>query len=58
MSIMDFGHKSFVHTTGLKERIQEAERRDEEQEESVFSDNPDPYLRMLEDQKRGYADYE
>ena len=59
MSIMDFGHKSFVtHTTGLKERIQEAERRDEEQEESVFSDNPDWYLRMEADQRKGWADYE
>lgn len=27
-------------------------------EESVFSDNPDSYLRILEDQKKGWADYE
>ena len=37
-----------------KER--EAER--DEQEESVFSDNPDWYLRMCEDQRKGFADYE
>lgn len=55
--ITDFGRNSFVtHTTGLKERIREAER--DEQEESVFSDNPDWYLRMCEDQRKGFADYE
>ena len=57
MTITKFGRSSFVTWTAedlRKER--EAER--EEQDESVFSDNPDWYLRMLEDQKRGYADYE
>ena len=29
-----------------------------EPEDSVFSDNPDWYLRMCEDQKKGWADYE
>ena len=29
-----------------------------EPEESVFSDNPDWYLRMCEDQRKGWADYE
>ena len=28
------------------------------EEESVFSDNPDWYLRMQEDQRKGWADYE
>ena len=58
MSINDFGRKSFVTWTAedlRKER--EAERRDE-QEESVFSDNPDWYLRMCENQRKGFADYE
>jgi hypothetical protein len=58
MNIMNFGrHTGFVRTKGLKERIREAEHRDE-QEESVFSDNPDWYLRMVEDQRKGFADYE
>ena len=57
MTINEFGQRSFVTWTAedlRKER--EAER--EEPEESVFSDNPDWYLRMVEDQKRGFADYE
>ena len=59
MTINKFGRNSLVTwTKGLKERIQEAERRDEEQEESVFSDNPDWYLRMCEDQRKGFVDYE
>ena len=58
MEINKFGRNSFVRVKGLKERIQEAERRDDEQEESVFSDNPDWYLRMCEDQRKGFADYE
>ena len=58
MEINKFGQRSFVRVKGLKERIQEAERRDEEQEESVFSDKPDWYLRMCEDQRKGFADYE
>jgi hypothetical protein len=53
--IMTFGHNSFI--TWTRQDL-EAERRDEEQEESVFSDNKDWYLRMKEDQRRGYADYE
>ena len=56
--ITEFGRNSFVRVKGLKERVQEAERRDDEQEESIFSDNPDWYLRMCEDQRRGFADYE
>jgi len=30
---------------------------DDAKEESVFSDDPDPYLRMKEDQRMGWADY-
>ena len=29
-----------------------------EDDESAFSDNPDWYLRMCEDDRKGYADYE
>ena len=58
MEINKFGQRSFVRVKGLKERIQEAERRDDDQEESVFSDNPDPYWQMINDQKKGWADYE
>ena len=59
MDINDFGRHSHITWTAedlRKER--EAERRDEEQEDSVFSDSPDWYLRMVEDQKKGFADYE
>ncbi len=54
-NINDFGRNSFV--TWTRESL-EAERRDEEQEESVFSENPDWYLRMKEDQRKGWADYD
>lgn len=56
-SLRDFGRHSHITWTAedlRKER--EAER--EEQEDSVLSDNPDWYLRMIEDQRKGFADYE
>lgn len=57
MTINDFGSRSFVsQTAGDLRNEREAER--DEQEESVFSDNPDWYLRMCKDQRNGWADYE
>ena len=38
--------------------LEEARLMTEPKEKSVFSDNPDWYLRMKEDQKRGFADYD
>ena len=40
------------------EDILEEARLMTEQEDSVFSDNPDWYLRMEADQRKGWADYE
>ncbi len=34
------------------------QEKQEEQEESVFSDNPDWYLRMQEDSRKGWANYD
>ena len=38
--------------------LEEARLMTEPEEESVFSDSPDWYLRMCEDQRKGFADYE
>ena len=56
--ITDFGRNSFVNWTAEDLRKEREAECDDEQEESVFSDNPDWYLRMCEDQRKGFADYE
>ena len=38
--------------------LEEARLMTEPEEESVFSQNPDWYLRMCEDQRRGFTDYD
>ena len=62
---------SFVSWTTCRiERVEQAEKADlflrrnlmrqnnkGEEQESVFSDNPDWYLRMQEDEFAGWADY-
>lgn len=55
--INKFGQRSFVNWTAEDLRKEREAERDE-QEDSVFSDNPDWYLRMCEDQRKGWADYE
>ena len=57
MSIIDFGRNSHITWTAEDLRKEREAERDE-QEESVFSDNPDWYLRMEADQRKGWADYE
>lgn len=57
MTISDFGQRSFVSWTAEDLR-NERKAEHVEQEESVFSDNPDWYLRMCEDHRGGWADYE
>ena len=56
--ITDFGRNSLVTWTAEDLRKEREAVRHDEQEESVFSDNPDWYLRMCEDQRKGFADYE
>ena len=58
MEINKFGQRSFVTWTAEDLRREREAERDDEQEESVFSQNPDWYLRMCEDQRKGFADYE
>ena len=50
--------QSFITWTAEDLRKEREAERDDEQEESVFSDNPDPYWRMINDQKKGWANYE
>ena len=58
MDINKFGRTSHITWTAEDLRRERDAERDDEQEESVFSDNPDWYLRMSEDQRKGFADYE
>ena len=57
MDINKFGRNSLVTWTAEDLRKEREAERDE-QEESVFSDNPDWYLRMCKDQRKGWADYD
>ena len=58
MEINKFGQRSLITWTAEDLRKEREAERDDEQEESVFSDNPDPYWRMINDQKKGWADYQ
>ena len=58
MNIMNFGRHTGYVTWTAEDLRKEREAERDEQEESVFSDSKDWYLRMKEDQRKGFADYE
>ncbi len=57
MTIRKFGTRTFVSWTAEDLRQERKAERDE-QEDSVFSNTPDWYLRMCTDQSGGWADYD